>query len=97
MEKIEGIILKKINYKESSKIIYLYTKDGLVSVLVHGSNKMKSPYLSLTSTLNHVSLFVSGKDLRTLRDGDIVNGFSKITNNLEKYTYITHVYHQKPV
>lgn len=91
MEQIQGIILKKINYKESSKILYLYTSNGLVSVLVHGSNKMKSPYLSLTKILNHVSLFVSGKDMRTLRDGDILHGYANISDSLEKYTYVTHI------
>ena len=91
MEQIEGIILKKINYKESSKILYLYTASGLKSVLVHGSNKMKSPYLSLTKTFSHVSLFVTGKDLKTLRDGDIVNSFPRISENLEKYTYVLHI------
>ncbi len=91
MEKIEGIILKKIDYKESSKIIYLYTNHGLVSVLIHGSNKMKSPYLSLTKPLNLVSLQVSGKELKVLRDADIINDYRKTSNDLEKYTYMTHI------
>lgn len=91
MQKIEGIILKKINYKESSKIIYLYTIEGLKSVLIHGGNKLKSPYLSLTKPLNLVSLHVSGKNLYVLRDADIINDFRSTSNDLEKYTYATHI------
>jgi DNA repair protein RecO (recombination protein O) len=92
LETIEGIILKKIAYKESSEIIYLYTNKGLVSVLVHGSKKIKSPYLNLTRISNLVSLFVSGKDLLTLRDGETKTAFPKLGLDIEKYTYISHVF-----
>lgn len=92
METIEGIILKKIAYKESSEIIYLYTNKGLVSVLVHGSRKMKSPFLNLTKVSNVVRLFVSGKDLLTLRDGEANLTFGKLVLDLEKYTYVNHIF-----
>ncbi len=91
MEYIEGLILKKLDYKESSKIIYVYTADGLKSVLVHGSRNPKSPYLNLTRVLNHVGLHVSGKDLLTLRDGDVIQDFRSLKNDLEKFTYILHI------
>lgn len=91
LENIKGIILKSINYKESSKIVYIYTKKGLRSVLIHGSNKIKNRYLNLSRILNYVDIFVSGKDLLTFRDGDVLEGFRNIVSNLEKYTYTTHV------
>ena len=91
LEYIEGIILKKINYKESSKIIYLYTKTGLISVLIHGNNKMKSPFLSFSKVLSKVGIHVSGKDLRTLREGDVLDDYRRISSDLEKYTYSLHV------
>jgi len=83
-----GIILKKISYKESSEIIYLYTDQGLISVLVHGSKTLKSPYLNLTKVLNNVKLNTSGKNLLVLRDGDVLTNYSSIHNDLEKYTYL---------
>ena len=91
METIEGVILKHINYKESSKIIYLYTKNGLVSVLAYGSNKLKSPYLNVVRVFSHVRLFVSGKNLKTLRDGEVINRYLELTNDIEKYTYVLHL------
>ncbi len=91
MEEYVGIVLKKISYKESSEIIYLYTDQGLVSVLVHGSMKIKSPYLNLTKALNYIKVFVSGKNLKVLRDGEVIRGFSQISNDLEKYTYAMHM------
>lgn len=80
-----------MNYKESSKIIFVYTPIGKVSVLVHGSNKPKSPYLNLVRVFSHVKLIVSGKELKTLRDGEVINYFSEISNHLDKYTYGLHL------
>lgn len=91
MENIKGLVLKSINYKESSKIIYVYTKDGLKSVLIHGNNKMKNRYLNISRTLNYIDVFATGKEMLTFRDGDILKGYRKIADNLEKYTYSTHI------
>jgi DNA repair protein RecO (recombination protein O) len=91
VEEYQGIILKKISYKESSEIIYLYTEEGLKSVLVHGSKTIKSPYLNLTKVLNHVKLIVGGKNLKVLRDGEIISSYSQVNDNLEKYTYMQFV------
>jgi len=91
LEEYQGIILKKISYKESSEIIYLYTQEGLVSVLVHGSMTMKSPYLNLTKVLNVVKVIVSGKNLKVLRDGEVLINYSQLYESLEKYTYLIHM------
>ncbi|MFP4478884.1 MAG: DNA repair protein RecO [bacterium] len=90
MEVIEGIVLKQMNYKESSKIIYVYTIHGLVSVLVHGSNKVKSPYLNLVRVFSHVKLHVSGREMKTLRDGEVIHYHAEISEDVTKYTYALH-------
>lgn len=91
MKNIRGIVLKTIDYKESSKIMYIYTKEGLVSVLIHGSNKMKNRHLNMNRLLNLIDIYVSGKNLLTFRDGDIVKSYQSIADDLEKYTYTTHI------
>ena len=91
MDEYRGIILKKISYKENSEIIYLYTEVGLVGVLVHGSKTIKSPHLNLTKVLNHVRVIAGGKNLKVLRDGEIINNYSKLHESLEKYTYLTYM------
>ncbi|HOO44053.1 MAG TPA: DNA repair protein RecO, partial [Bacillota bacterium] len=91
MEFIEGLILKKLDYKENSKIIYIYTDQGLKSVLVHGSKNIKSPFLNLVRVMNHVGLHVTGKDLKTLKDGDVINDYRALKNDLEKFTYGLHI------
>ena len=91
LENIKGLVLKSINYKESSKIVYIYTNEGLKSVLVHGSNKLNNRHLNLMRTLNYIDIYATGKDLKTFRDGDVLNDYRQIANDLEKYTYSTHI------
>lgn len=91
MPYIEGLILKKLDYKESSHILYVYTAEGLKSVLVHGSRKPKSPYLNLTRVLNQVALHVTGRDLLTLKDGDVIKDYRAIKADLERFTYALHI------
>jgi len=92
LEEFEGLILKRIDYKESSKIIYLYTAKGLKSVLVHGANKLNSPYLGMTETLSLVKVFCQGKNLKVLKDASLILQYSLIKNDLNKYTYVMHLF-----
>jgi len=71
--------------------MYLYTGQGLVSVLVHGSQKIKSPYLNLVRVFSYVRLFVSGKTLKTLRDAEVIERYPMISEKLERYGYGLHL------
>ncbi len=59
--------------------------------MIHGSNKIKNRYLNIPRLLNYIDIYVSGKNLLTFRDGDILEGYPNIVNDLEKYTYATHI------
>lgn len=82
----EGLILKQINYKESSKILHLYTENGQMSVLVHGARKMNSPYLHLTENMNWIRFYATGKTMKTLTDAELLGDFPKIKQDLESFT-----------
>jgi DNA repair protein RecO (recombination protein O) len=91
LETFEGLILKQINFKESSKILYLYTASGPMSLLVHGAKKMNSPFLNLTQNLTLITCFATGKGLKTLTDGEIIQGYDNLKANLEKFTCAQHL------
>ena len=43
IKKVEGIIVSEVDYKESSKIINILTKDdGLIGVIARGTKKVKN-------------------------------------------------------
>ena len=87
----EGLILKQINYKESSKILYIYTPEGLISLLVHGAKKLSSPFLRATESLNFIRGYYTGKGLKTLTDAEIIQDYQSIKNDLNKVTYVSHL------
>jgi len=86
-----GYVLKRMDYKESSKIVFLYTASGKTSFLVHGANKLSSPYLAKTEVLTKLKVTTVGKGLKICKDIEILDLFPKIKNDLEKYTYCLHI------
>lgn len=93
MNEYEGIIIKSINYSDSSKIIYLITPNGLESMLAKGAKKLKSPLRHITQTITKISYNKSkSSNLPLLLNGDIVNDYNDIKLNLDNQTYVTHIF-----
>lgn len=80
-----------MDYKESSKIVFLYTASGKTSFLVHGANKLSSPFLAKTEILTKLKVFTEGKGLKIGKEIEILDLFAGIKSNLEKYTYCLHI------
>ena len=54
IKKIKGIVIKEIAYKETSKIIEVFTEDeGIISIMAKGAKRIKSPLFSGSSYLSY--------------------------------------------
>jgi len=89
LEKTEGIVVRKIRWHETSNIVTSYTKDfGKIKLLAKGVFRPKS---KLTGSLELFSLvaFVFYKkektELYTLGSADLLQSFSKISDDIHKY------------
>jgi len=75
IERVEGIILKSTLYKESHRIIQMFTSEaGLISVMVKG---VKTPErMALLSPFSQIEVFFRKKlsDLYSLKDGSLIAG-----------------------
>ncbi|MBN2604436.1 MAG: DNA repair protein RecO [Bacilli bacterium] len=91
MEMIDAIVLRSLDYKDNSKILYLYTAKGLVSVIAHGVKKMNSSLRVLSQTGNYVRISFSKGEFPSLKEGLLLNEFSALRNDLFAYTYYTHI------
>ena len=90
LKDIEGIVLREFKYKESSKIIEVFTKDlGKISINCQGVLKKNSKNLALTNRFIHASftLFRSGKDFYGLREGIVLNPYYKSNKNFDIILY----------
>lgn len=87
--KIEGIIIKEIKYKDTSKILTVYTRDlGKITLMARGACKPKSRLITNTELFfqNNYVLF-KGKNFYYINDTDTINSFYSIRENIDRLMY----------
>ena len=92
-KKIEGIVISEYPFEESSKIIKIFTKNGIVDVIAKGAKKLKSPFFSVTSKLSYGIFNIMYKDsgLSKLVDADVLNDYRNIKKDIVKTSYATYI------
>ena len=76
-KEIEGIVLKKSDYKEQGTITYLLTKDGIVSGIFRGGKKTNAKLNSLNHLFSHnLLIMTTNKSLNTFTDGEVLHNFT---------------------
>ncbi len=91
MELIEAIVLRSLDYKDSSKILYLYTDEGLKSVIAHSVKKMNNINRFLSQNGNLIKLNYTKSDFPSLKEGELVNDYPNVKKDLISYTYMNHI------
>ncbi|TAL70065.1 MAG: DNA repair protein RecO [Bacteroidetes bacterium] len=83
----EAIILKSLKYSDSSKILWLFTKDyGKISVIAKGARQTKSKFGAALEPLSVSNIFFykkSNRELHTLSSAELITDFNNIQNSLE--------------
>ena len=90
VKKIEGIIVSEVDYKESSKIINIYTNEyGIIGVLARGAKRLKSSLSGVTSKLTYGYFYLNYKEngLSILTEVDVIESFKNIKRDLQKISY----------
>lgn len=89
--KTEAVVLSKMDYRDSSNILSLYTKDfGKLSVIHKGARSSGSKKGFIAEPLNHLQIIIyrkDSRDLQLLSGADLVSHFSHIKENLDKLKY----------
>ena len=84
--KTEGVILKRLNYGEADRILTIYTKyRGKIRAIAKGVRKITSRKGGNVELFNHCVLFLAeGRNLDIVTEAQVVNSFSRLSNDLEK-------------
>lgn len=94
IRKIEGIIVSEVDYKESSKIINIFSPSvGVIGVLARGTKKIKNNLSGVTSKLTYGYFHIDYKEnrLSTLMEVDVIDGFRSIRRNIDKISYASYL------
>lgn len=88
----KGIILKEVNYSDSSKILKVLTEEyGLISILSKGCRNLKSKLRGVSRKLLYGTFhfYYRENGISTLVSVDVINAYPKIMMNLESISYAT--------
>ena len=83
-------MLSEIDYKESSKIINILTKEyGIIGLIARGTKQVKSKLSGVTSKLTYGYFYVNYKEnsLSNLMEVDIIDRFKNIRKNIDLMSY----------
>ncbi|MCX7610954.1 MAG: DNA repair protein RecO [Ignavibacterium sp.] len=89
--KTEAIVLRKINYSESSLIVSLFTKsNGKISAILKGGRRPNSKLSSVVDLLNHIQVIIykkESRDIQVISSADLYSYFPNIKSDFTKTTY----------
>ena len=86
MSVFEGIIIRTVDYQESSKILYVYTEQGLKSMIARGVKKMQSNMRYLSQPGYHINGELSSGKFPTLKHATCINHYPLIKEDWIKKT-----------
>lgn len=91
--KVEGIVFRETKFKESDKIITVFTKEnGKIQAMAKGARNPRNKLFSSTQILSY-SEFITykGKSLYSINQGDIINSFYDLREDLTKLAYASYI------
>lgn len=90
--RVEGIVIRSIDYGEGNKIVTLLTKtNGKVGVLIRGAKKVKSRHTSLAQPFTYGEfVYFKGNGLATLNSGEILESHHVLREQLDMAAYASY-------
>lgn len=93
MLRTEGIVLNEIRYKDTSKILNIYTKKlGKISLMAQGAYKPKSVLIATTQIFSYSEFNLQrGRNFYYINQADIIDSFYSIRENIERVFYGSYI------
>ncbi len=91
--KSEAIVIRTSDYGESNKVVTVYTKDfGKMGMMARGAKKTKSRLSSVSQLFTHAHFLIQkGSGLGSLSQGEIINTFRGIKQDIFKTAYAAYM------
>ena len=89
--KSEAIILDTIRWKETSKIVTMFSREwGIIKVIARGVYRNKSAFAGKLESLNRVEIIINSRASRSLQiltEADVIDSFNDIRLDLDRLPY----------
>ncbi|MCB0280387.1 MAG: DNA repair protein RecO, partial [Calditrichaeota bacterium] len=86
-----GIVIRQINWSDTSKIITLFSRDfGKIQLIARGARSPKSKFRGVVDLLNVISFsyqYKAGRDLNYLADPDLDLSMHSVSEQYESYIF----------
>jgi len=92
MKTIKGYIIRTIDYKETSKLLYVYTEHGIISMIARGVKKMNSPMRHVAQSGMLANFTITEGKLPTLKEAELINYYKHTKQDFDKHS-IMHSLH----
>lgn len=94
IKELEGIVLNTKDYKESSKILDVFTKEyGVIGVISKGCKSLKSNLRSVSDKFIYAkfNIYYKKDKLSTLNEASVINNFNTIKKDIKKISYASYI------
>lgn len=79
----KGLIYKTQDYKESSKLLFVYTPQGKITLVANGVKSYKHEFRVLAQYLTEIEFAYQEKDIMPLSKAVYLNGFDTLKSNYQ--------------
>ena len=90
-ERTEAVVLRGVDFSESSRIVTLLSPDrGRLVCMAKGARRPRSPLAGMLDTFNRLEVVYYWKDSRAVQqlgDTTLLNGYAGVKSDLDKATY----------
>lgn len=89
--KTKAVVLKKINYGDTSIIVSLYTEElGRISAILKGARKSKTKPGFIIDPINFIEIVLynkSNRDVQLISSADLISNYTNIKEDIDKLKY----------
>ncbi len=90
IEKTEAVVLRAVNFRDTSKIVTFYTKRyGKMSAIAKGARNPKSKFGSLLQPLNYLQIVFyrrENRQLQTVSSSEFMKYFKLLTGDVDRFS-----------
>lgn len=94
IKEVSGFIISVIPYKETSKIVNIFTKDGVIGCIARGAKSLKSDLRVNTTKFTYGKFIIDFKKnngLNVLREASSINELINIKSDLLLISYLSYI------